>query len=160
MKKIYLAFIALLLFSLASRGQSGNISGTVMQSEEKKPIENAVIALLTSKDSILYKFTRSNTEGKYYFQNVENGEYILMTTHPYYADVLDDINIKGDVTLPAYSLISKAKLLQEVIVKTGSPIKIKGDTTIYTADSFRVSANANVEELLKKTTRHSGGSRW
>ena len=27
---------------------------------------------------------------------------------------------------------------------------MKGDTTIYTADSFKVSANANVEELLKK----------
>ena len=37
-----------------------------------------------------------------------------------------------------------------MIVKTGNPIRIKGDTTIYTADSFKVSANANVEELLKK----------
>ena len=35
-------------------------------------------------------------------------------------------------------------------MKSGSPLKIKGDTTIYTADSFKVSANANVEELLKK----------
>jgi hypothetical protein len=40
--------------------------------------------------------------------------------------------------------------LQQVIIKTGSAIRIKGDTTIYTADSFSVSANANVEELLKK----------
>jgi outer membrane receptor for Fe3+-dicitrate len=29
-------------------------------------------------------------------------------------------------------------------------MKIKGDTTVYTADSFKVSANANVEELLRK----------
>jgi hypothetical protein len=46
--------------------------------------------------------------------------------------------------------MSKAELLQAVIVKTGSPLKIRGDTTVYTADSFKVSANANVEELLKK----------
>jgi len=49
-----------------------------------------------------------------------------------------------------FSLIPKATLLQEIIVKTGSPLRIKGDTTIYTADSFKVSANAKVEELLKK----------
>jgi hypothetical protein len=73
-----------------------------------------------------------------------------MTTHPYYADVLEDVEIRSDIEFPPYKLISKAKLLQEVIVKSGSPLKIKGDTTIYTADSFKVSANANVEELLKK----------
>ncbi len=47
-------------------------------------------------------------------------------------------------------LISKTKLLQEVIVKSGNGFRIKGDTTVYTADSFKVSANANVGELLKK----------
>ena len=54
------------------------------------------------------------------------------------------------IELPELNLISKAKLLQEVIVKSGSGFRIKGDTTVYTADSFKVSANANVEELLKK----------
>lgn len=40
--------------------------------------------------------------------------------------------------------------MESIIIKSGGSIKIKGDTTIYTADSFNVSANANVEELLKK----------
>ena len=79
-----------------------------------------------------------------------------MTTHPYFADLLDDIEINGDTELAALNLISKTKLLQEVIVKSGSPFTIKGDTTVYTADSFKVSANANVEELLKKSTGHTG----
>src|SRR5678815_2121607 len=76
--------------------------------------------------------------------------YILMTTHPYFADLLEDVEIKGDIEFPPLALISKSKLLQEVIIKTGKPIQIKGDTTVYTADSFKVSANANVEELLRK----------
>ncbi|MEI2749930.1 MAG: hypothetical protein V9E88_14360 [Ferruginibacter sp.] len=58
--------------------------------------------------------------------------------------------------LPQIPLTSKSKLLAAVIIKSGSPIKIKGDTTIYTADSFSVSANANVEELLEKITGHPG----
>ncbi|MDQ6843351.1 MAG: TonB-dependent receptor family protein, partial [Bacteroidota bacterium] len=150
MKKILTLFIALSFLSFNSHAQLVKVTGSVNEANEKKPVKNAVIALLTPKDSILYKFTRSNAEGKYLIANVKPGNYILMTTHPYYADVLEDVEVKGDTEFPPYALISKAKLLQEVIVKTGSPIKIKGDTTVYTADSFKVSANANVEELLKK----------
>ena len=149
MQKKITFFIILLLLSVCSFAQT-KISGLVNDTYEKKPVQNAVIALLTPKDSILYKFTRSDAEGKYIFKNIQPGKYILITTHPYFADIIDDVEIKGDTELPALALTSKAKLLQEVIIKTGSPIKIKGDTTVYTADSFKVSANANVEELLKK----------
>ncbi|MBA2250811.1 MAG: outer membrane beta-barrel protein [Chitinophagaceae bacterium] len=138
------------IFSLSSYAQLSKISGAVNDQYEKKPVQNAVIALLTPKDSVIYKFTRSDATGKYIFKDVKAGDYILITTHPSYADVLEDINVKGDMELPSYALISKAKLLQEVIVKTGSPLRLRGDTTVYTADSFKVSANANVEELLKK----------
>lgn len=150
MIRLITLFTALIILSFSSFGQLSTVTGAVLDRNENKPVKNAVIALLIPKDSILYKFTRSDTEGKYVLKDVRPGNYILMTTHPYYADVLEDVEIKGDVEFPAYALISKAKLLQEVIVRTGSPIKLKGDTTIYTADSFKVSANANVEELLKK----------
>src|SRR6185312_11234553 len=117
---------------------------------EDKPVKNAVVSLLTPKDSILYSFTRTDTSGRYTLKNVEPGNYILMTSQPYYADLLTNIEVKNDKKLPLTKLISKAELLQEVIIKTGTPMRIKGDTTVYTADSFKVSANANVEELLKK----------
>ena len=150
MKKLITLFTGLIILSFSSFAQLSKVTGAVLDRNENKPVKNAVIALLIPKDSILYKFTRSDPEGKYILKDIKPGSYILMTTHPYYADVLEDVEIKGDVEFPPYALISKAKLLQEVIVKTGSPIKLKGDTTIYTADSFKVSANANVEELLKK----------
>jgi hypothetical protein len=145
-----IALITSILLVISSFAQTANISGSVTDPNEKKPVANAVIALLTPNDSILYKFARSNAEGKYILKDVKPGDYILMTTHPYFADLVDNVVIKNDLTIPEIALISKAKLMQEVIIKTGSPIKIRGDTTVYTADSFKVSANANVEELLKK----------
>lgn len=148
MYKIITFLISILLF-FSSFAQQVNISGSVINPDENKPVHNAVIALLT-KDSVIYKFTRSDAEGKYSLKNVQPDNYILITTHPYFADLVENVEIKSDVTLPPYALISKTKILQEVIIKTGKPIQIKGDTTIYTADSFKVSANANVEELLKK----------
>ena len=150
MKKLIALILTSSTLLFSANAQLLKVSGAVNDKDENRSVANAVIALLTPKDSILYKFARADATGKFMIQNVKPGSYILMTTHPYYADLLEEVDIKGNVELPMLSLTSKSKLLQEVIVKSGSPLRIKGDTTIYTADSFKVSANANVEELLKK----------
>ena len=147
--KIYFT-ILIFLISSQSFSQNLNISGVVKEPIEQKAVYNAVIALINSGDSILYSFTRSDKDGNFALKNVPAGKYILMVTQPYYADRVEDIDVIKDMELPAITLISKGALLQEVIIKSGSPLRVKGDTTIYTADSFKVSANANVEELLKK----------
>ncbi len=148
MQKITIAI--LFLFSFSSFSQKANLSGVLTDGSENTPIYNSVVALLTPKDSILYKFTRSDKEGKFNIRNIKAGNYILMTTHSQYADYLDSITINdGDNNLGTITLISKMKLLKEIIIKTGS-IRIKGDTTSYRASDFKVDANANVEELLKK----------
>jgi Outer membrane protein beta-barrel family/Carboxypeptidase regulatory-like domain len=151
MYKLTALFIAVFFLSTAVFCQIVSISGNISDTTEKKSVKNAVVALLTVKDSILYKFTRTDANGSFTIPDVKPGNYILMTTHPFYADFLDNVQVKDSVTnLGTIAAVSKSKLLQEVIIKTGASIKIKGDTTIYTADSFKVSANANVEELLKK----------
>nr|WP_294931680.1 TonB-dependent receptor [uncultured Flavobacterium sp.] len=148
MQKITIAI--LFLFSFSSFSQKANLSGVLTDGSENTPIYNSVVALLTPKDSILYKFTRSDKEGKFNIRNIKAGNYILMTTHSQYADYLDSITINdGENDLRTIALISKMKLLKEIIIKTGS-IRIKGDTTSYRASDFKVDANANVEELLKK----------
>lgn len=150
MKKIIVLFASLFILSFSTYAQLAKVSGTVKDDGENKPVKNAVIALLIPKDSILYKFTRTNVNGKYLIKDVKPGNYILMTTHPYFADLVDNVDIQTDMELPLVKLKSKVEVLQEVIVKSGNPIHLRGDTTVYTADSFKVSANANVEELLKK----------
>lgn len=142
-------FVCQLCFLQTSFSQNVKLSGTVINSNENIPVNNAVIALLSPKDSTLLKYTRSDQSGKFLLQ-VPKGDYIMMTSQPYFGDLLEDITLDGDKNISSVKLISKATLLQEVIIKSGSPFRIKGDTTIYTADSFKVSANANVEELLKK----------
>lgn len=149
MGKFFTVLIGI-FFSFSSFAQMVNLSGEVNDANENKPIKNAVVSLLTPKDSILYSFTRTDSSGNYVLKNVKPGNYIIMTSQPYYADLLTDIDVKNDTKLPLTKLLSKSELLQEVIIKTGTPMRIKGDTTVYTADSFKVSANANVEELLKK----------
>ncbi|MFZ1785742.1 MAG: outer membrane beta-barrel family protein [Ferruginibacter sp.] len=151
MYKLSAVLLITVLLHAETRAQSSTISGQVQDTAANKGIHNAVVALLTAKDSFLYKFTRTDMTGNYQFRDLKAGDYIMITTHPYFADVIQAVELKNTNTvIPKIELTSKSKLLAEVIIKSGSPIKIKGDTTIYTADSFNVRAGANVEELLKK----------
>ena len=149
MIKFNLLIIGLLLFSFSSFSQKGILSGTV-NDLEKNPIQNVVISLLTQKDSILHRFTRSDIEGKFLVKNIKFGKYIVITSHNQFVDYVDEIEIKEtQINLGTIGLINKSKFLREVIVKGGS-IRIKGDTTSYRASDFKVDVNANVEDLLKK----------
>ncbi|HJR99872.1 MAG TPA: outer membrane beta-barrel protein [Flavobacterium sp.] len=150
MKRILGLITFMFLFSFSAFSQKANLSGSITDGNEKKAVYNSVIALLTPKDSVLYKFTRSDKQGKFNFKNIKTGNYILMTSHNQYADYIDELIVnEGEKKLGTIELKSKIELLREVVIKTGS-IRIKGDTTSYRASDFKVDANANVEELLKK----------
>ena len=134
-----------------SFSQSIEISGKIEDTTARTSVRNAVVALLSAKDSVLEKFTRTDASGNFYLSDVKKGPHILMVMHPLFADYVDNIDIEGtNIMIGSIAVTPKSKLLEAVIIKSGSPIRIKGDTTVYTADSFKVSANANVEELLKK----------
>jgi hypothetical protein len=151
MFKKYAILFALLFTTYVAFAQTVTVSGKIKDTATKVSVKNAVVSLLSPKDSILKAFTRVKEDGSYIINNVKPGNYIISVTHPTFGEYVDDITLKSsNENINPIALTTKSKLLAEVIVKTGSPIRIKGDTTIYTADSFKVSANANVEELLKK----------
>lgn len=151
MPKSIALFICCLFVCLCVNAQQNNVSGTIKDTTSGTLVKNAVVALLSPKDSVLVSFTRTKDNGSYNLPNIPAGKYVLMVMHPTFADYVEDIEIKdADTRLSLVAVTPKSKLLEAVIVKSGGSMRIKGDTTVYTADSFKVSANANVEELLKK----------
>ena len=152
MKKISLLYL-MLLFATFAAAQTANVRGTIYDSINKKNLTNTVISLLRQKDSVLYKFSRSDAAGKFALKNIQNGKYVLLVTHPSYADYADSIavNDAADVDLGTVNMTLIAHILEEVIVKQKiSAITFKGDTTEFKADSFKVRDGGSVEELLKK----------
>jgi len=150
-----LTMVAFLLLAAISNGfsqETGSVKGTVTDTLNKQNLSNAVVAVLRAKDSVLVKYTRTTKEGNFDLPNLTAGKYIVMVTYPAYADYIDIITTTTGITdLGKIPVITKATLLQEVIVKqTIGSIRMKGDTTEYKADSFKVSANADVQELLRK----------
>lgn len=134
-------------------GQSSAVRGTVKDTAEKKMLANSVVAILRIKDSGFVKFTRSTKDGAFLLTDIKAGNYFVLVTHPNYADYyaplsIIDSSLKDIGELP---MILRSQLLEQVVVsqKLGA-IRIKKDTTEYIADSFKVAANATVEDLLKR----------
>jgi hypothetical protein len=66
-----------------------------------------------------------------------------------YGDLILKNNIDS-LNIGTVQLKGRGTLLKEIIVRQKGSVRIKGDTTIYLADSFKVDDNANVEDLLKQ----------
>lgn len=151
MRKFFAGLIIILFTAFTSHSQTTSIKGTVTDTVEKKNLSNAVVTLLRKSDSVLVQFTRTNPKGEFAMQNLATGSYVIMITYPKYADFADEVTLKSEtLDLGKISMLQKAVLLNEVIVHSTGAIRIKGDTTEFVADSFKVKEGATVEDLLKK----------
>lgn len=149
MRKLALLF-CLLLSTLFIKAQQAAISGSIADSSENKKLQQAVISLLKKTDTTLVSFTRSNAEGKFRFPAIDTGSYLILISSPKFADFMETVELKGDLHLGEINLTMKSKLLEEVVIRTNASIRIKGDTTEFVADSFKVKDGATVEDLLKR----------
>jgi len=141
-----------IIFFNTAFSQSGfRITGKIVDTTEKTILVNANIVLLAAKDSLLITSVRSNMEGKFEFNNIPKGQYILLASFPKYADFIDRVELSNqDRDLGQVPLLTSFYLMKEIVIKNAAAIRIKGDTTEFTADSFRVTPNADVQELLRK----------
>jgi hypothetical protein len=105
-------------------------------------------------DSTLVEFTRSDDQGFFKLKPIPVDTYQVIISHPKFADM--GYFIFGDLKNLNYDfgkiiLQPKNVSLEEVtIFAFKDPVYYKGDTLVYTADSFKTRANATVEDLLKK----------
>ena len=149
----------LLLCAFSAFAQKSTISGTITDSTERRSLHLASITLLRKSDSTLVSFTRSNREGKFTLPAPDTGQYVVLVTYPRFADYMEGMELKGNLELGNVFMTPASKLLNEVIVKTVGAIRIKGDTTEFVADSFKVKDGATVEDLLKKLPGFSVNSK-
>ena len=152
MKKTLLYFF--LFFSISSFAQKLSVSGNVQDTSAKAPLLNAIVMAIKLSDSTLIAFTRSDESGFFKLKPIPIDTYQVVISHPKFSD--QGYFIFGDKKNLEYDfgkiiLLPKNISLDEVtIFAFKDPIYYKGDTLIYTADSFKTKANATVEDLLKK----------
>lgn len=150
--KTLLLSLLLLFFIVPVIAQQNILKGTVVDTAEKKKLPYSIVALIDLADSTLYRSFRTDTSGKFAITKIPPGKYSLMISYPKMADYLQELTITDTsvIELADVPMVTEAKLLQEVIVTAGVPMRMRGDTLEYTADSFYVSPGSNVASLLKR----------
>ncbi len=146
-----LYFITFFTFPFLGLSQTAALKGTLQDTSNYKPMAYSAVVLI-KRDSTIYKKQFTNNNGAFSFINLLPDTYRLLIAKPGFADYEEILRFQANETkdLGSISLISKANLLKEIIIKDRQAIKIKGDTVEFLVDSFLVNKSANVEELLKR----------
>lgn len=155
MKQLFITLIIISMggFPILAQEKGYTVRGTVVDTVSDIRLSQASIVLMQARDSMLYRFTRTDQEGGFLLDRLVAGEYLLMATYPEYADYVTRFTVDSTantVDFGKVGLVLRAKLLEEVLVNRRQAITIRGDTTEYDAASFVIQPNSNVEDLLQQ----------
>ena len=122
--KIRCTFLSLCILTCSSftvlAGNPGKIEGSVSDAETFKPIPFANVELLKFPDSTMVKITTTTEDGKYHFEDVALGKYILrMSCLGYQKQVIQDFELtpqQPTIKFGTTNLLTASKSLKEVTV--------------------------------------------
>jgi len=126
----------------------------VQDSSTNLYLENASVAVLHERDSILAGFAWTSIDGRFVIKGIPAGKYFLLISYPGYADFVkffEVIIVQPQLDLELLFLSSKSHILEEVVISGKlSLLKVKGDTTEFNAGALKIEPNDKVEDLLKQ----------
>lgn len=153
--KHLLIIIALFVTTITlGQGKTMTFTGKVNDTIHHKPLEGAIVMAVKMSNGKLLGYTHSKKDGTFKLTGVPIDTMQLVFLHyqfkekDYYifgSKTNTEINIPN-VILPKDS---EKKLNEVVVYANKKPIYFRGDTLVYSADSFATKKNAVVEDLLK-----------
>ncbi len=158
MRKILsLLTFAFLAFSAVSHAQTqkGTITGTVIDGNTKT-IESASISLLKAADSSLYKMSVADKTGKFSFENIAAGRYLVSVSavghSTGYSETIEISDANPSISLKTIELVPAAKSIGAVTVTAKKPfIEQKAGKMVVNVDASPTNAGMTALELLEKS---------
>ena len=156
MKKLILLLLLVCAGTTLSWAQGGKrvtVSGTVVDGDDKSPIAQATVQLLSLPDSTMAVGNVTNNNGVFSVA-ARPGKYVLKISFVGYLTQEKPLQLTagkpsvnvGTVTLPTDDI-----MLGEAIVVAEAPqVTISEDTIGYNASAYRTPEGAMLEELVKK----------
>ncbi len=150
MKSLLIVVINLLLFGTLL-AQNYVISGQVFDLETKKSLSETNCLLIHLPDST-EQGTKTNNKGKFYFENVRSGNYLLHISYMGYNKLIQEITVKNkSVNLDElYMEKGSVKTIDVEVVATVLPVVQNADTTEFNAKAFKINKDSDTENLLTK----------
>lgn len=145
--------LLLLLFAFLSiHSMAQKISG-VVKDENGKPFAGTTVTLLRSSDSASVKFTATRADGRFTFEGLQPGAYLLKTTHVGYESAFTKLLQLKDADINVDDIISvkASNDLANVVVTAKKPIvEMKADKTILNVEGTINAVGSDALELLRK----------
>lgn len=155
MKRIFL--VAATFTALISQAQTvkTKISGSVVDGNQKT-IESATIALLNWKDSSTVKFSVADKDGKFVFENISNGQYLVMVSaighQKSHSEKFEVSEGNQNILLKTIELIPESKSLNTITITAKKPfIEQKIDKMVINVESSITSAGSSALDVLEKS---------
>lgn len=128
------------------------ISGTLIAEADKIPLEAATIYLERVKDSSLVTYTISDKDGTFSLEGKTTDSRLnLYISYVGYQTHSQPIHLNQEaINLNAINLKTDLNALEEVLITSRAPVRIKKDTLEFNASSFKTKKDANIEDLLKQ----------
>src|SRR5215217_2671099 len=155
MKKIF-TMLAVLGISMVSFGQTkGKITG-IVQDGNQKIIEAATISLLRAKDSTIAKVAAADKSGKFEFENISEGKYLVAITaighQKGYSPTFEINSDNSSIILNTISLVPKDKSMAEVTIAAKRPlVEHRIDRTIINVEASVTNVGNSALEVLEKS---------
>lgn len=138
----------------AAFGQ-GKVRGTVIDGNTRI-IESATITLLRAKDSSVAKMSVADKTGKFLFEGVEDGTYLVSITavghQKGYSETFSISAAQSEASLKTIELVPVAKAVGGVTVSARKPlIEQKIDRTIVNVEASVTNVGNSALEVLEKS---------
>ncbi len=131
--------------------QRGSVTATLVDTETGEGIIGAVITVTPKNNPDRPTHTTSAYKGSVTISNLAYGEYTITAAFLGYNDLTKEFEVASSRTALG-TLEMKAGVEIAAVVKEAKSMRTsqKGDTVSYNAGAFKVTADADVEGLLKK----------
>ena len=147
--------LAVTSFNTFAQVKSGTISGMIKTGQERG-MAGATITLLKSGDSSIVKVGVAANDGRFEFQNIPNGKYLVSVTAAghakTYSPSFELSEADPNISLKPMELAPAVKALGAVTVTAKRPlIEQKIDRTVVNVEASITNAGTNALEVLEKS---------
>lgn len=155
MLKSMLLTISILSSGWVANAQTGGpkVNGQILQSTNK-PVEFATVTLLKAKDSSLVKGAIADIQGKYEFEQVKQGRYIVAAAYVGMTKVYSQpFEVQtANTQLPVLTLSTSSKNLKAVDVTARKPfVEQRADKMVVNPEASITAGGGTAMEVLEKS---------
>ena len=134
------------------RGQSIEISGEVIESQSRQPLELATVVISDLKTADVINGTTTSSDGRFKVTSSKSEVYIEVHFIGFVSKVIEDFEIRdGKVDLGTILLSADGEILDEVIVRAEkSSTEFKLDKRVFNVGQDLASTGASALEVLNQ----------